>query len=162
MSGTRLAIVSALLLAGSVAMAKPAAKPSGQVLGKAFVTGEEVKDIAPSALVQRFSKAPPRAEVKRQEGGHWLGTIVAFFRKPSAAGPITIWVYEKADKAQKDREPVEVMSVDTSPKDVLVHQVDLDPDNGYNKDHVYQIMVGQIISKKQKIYATGEVKLLAK
>ena len=133
----------------------------GKLGGKAYFVLERPKDVSLASLERQFDKVPPKSELKREKAGHWVGTMVAFFRKPSAQGPITVWLYDKGDKqALKDREPIHQFSVDSTPKEAFVHELDLDPDNGFNKEKSYLVMVGQLINKKEKIYATGEVKLL--
>ena len=163
MSAARLvlfALVPAVVLAASPALAKTAKAPS-KLAGKAFVTGDAVKDQAPDAVGRQFANAPAQSSLGRKENGHWVGTVVAFFKKPSVPGPIIVWVFDKADKQSiKDNEPVQAITVESTPRDTLVHEVDFDPDQGYNKDHVYLVKVGQILSKKPKAYAVGEVKLI--
>jgi hypothetical protein len=163
MSAARLvlfALVSAVLLVAGPALGKPAKAPS-KLGGKAFVTGEAVKDQAPDALGRQFASAPPQSSLGRKANGHWTGTLVGFFKKPSVPGPLIIWVFDKADKQSlKDNEPVQAITVESTPRDTLVHEMDFDPDQGYNKEHVYVVRVGQIIQKKPKAYATGEVKLI--
>jgi hypothetical protein len=163
MSAARLvlfALLPAVLLGASPALAKPAKAPP-KLAGKAFVTGDAVKDQAADALGQQFASAPAQSTLGRKANGHWTGTLVAFFKKPSVPGPLIIWVFDKADKqALKDNESVQAITVESTPRDVLVHEMDFDPDQGYNKEHVYIVRVGQIISKKPKAYATGEVKLI--
>jgi len=141
------------------------AKLPPKLLGKAFVLAEKPADQDAAALAKICEKAPPVAELQREKGqnGHWVGNLVAFFRKPSVKGPVIIWIYDKADKQSiKDGEPIQALSVDTSPKDLFLHELDLDPDQGYNKDRTYLIRVGQLIGKKERVYAVGEVKLLKK
>jgi hypothetical protein len=129
--------------------------------GKIYFATERPSDVSVAALERQFAKAAPKAEVRREKGGHWVVTMVAFFRKPSVEGPITIWLYDKGDKqALKNKEPVHQFSVDSTPKEAFVYELDLDPDNGFGKDKSYLVMAGQLISKKEKIYATGEIKLL--
>jgi len=144
-----------LLLGAPAAMAK---EPTPK--GKVFVLPERPKDTSPQELVRLAKSAKP--EVPRDaKTKTWNFSAVAFFKKKSVQGPITIWLYDKADKeALKAKEPVQVLSLDSSPRDVFVHDFELDPDAGYNKDHVYLLMIGQIIGKRDTVYASGEVKLL--
>lgn len=152
---TTLALGLAVLTLGA-----PSVDAKGKLGGKAFFAAERPKDVSLASLERQFASAP-KSELRREKGGHWIGTMVAFFRKPSAQGPITVWLYDKADKqALKDKEPIHQFSVDSTPKEVFVHEIDFDPDNGFNKEKSYLVMVGQLINKKEKIYATGEVKLL--
>jgi hypothetical protein len=144
-----------------VVVAAIAPADAAKLGGKVYFTTEHVKDQSPAALQKIFEKGSPKAEVKRDKSGHWVINIVAFFRKPSVQGPITVWLYDKADKqALKEKEPTHQFSVDSTPKDVFVHELDLDPDTGFRKEHTYLVMVGQLIAKKEKVYATGELKLL--
>lgn len=138
------------------------AKVPGKMKGKIFFTTERIKDVAPDALVGLFSKRKPSIELHRTKDKHWKVTLVAFFRKASAHGPITVWLYDKADKASlRAKEPVHVMSLNNSePKKVFVHDLDIDPGYGFNKKHSYLIFVGQIIGKRHRHYARGEVSLL--
>jgi len=149
------ALAVALLGIGGTAAGK------GKLGGKVYFALERPRDVTAAALERQFDKVPPKTEIKREKSGHWIATMVAFFRKPSVQGPITVWLYDKADKqALKDKEPIHQFSVDSTPKDVFVHEIDFDPDNGFNKEKSYLVMVGQLINKKEKVYATGEVKLL--
>jgi len=137
------------------------AKVPRAVAGKAYLTPERIKDQDPAALAKLFAKRKPQIELKREKDGHWKATLVAFFRKASAHGPITLWLYDKADKAAlRAKEPVHVMSVNNSaPKEVFIYDLDIDPGYGFNKKHTYLIFVGQIIGKRDARYATGEVSL---
>jgi hypothetical protein len=158
----RLQVTSAVWL-GTLILAVMAGSvdAKGKLGGKIFFTRERPRDVSAAALEREFEKLPPKAEVRREKAGHWVVTLVAFFRKPSAQGPITVWLYDKTDKqAIKDKEPIHQFSVDATSKEVFVHELDLDPDTGFNKEKSYLVMVGQLISKKEKIYATGEIKLL--
>ncbi len=142
------------------APAKPSKAPP-KLAGRVFVTADRVKDVARESLARQFQNAAPQAVLARRQNGHWVGTVVAFFKKPAVQGPIILWIFDKADKqALKDNEPVQAVTVDAKASDTFVHETDFDPDQGYNKDHTYIIRVGQIIAKKEKVYATGEVKLL--
>jgi hypothetical protein len=145
----------------AVLLGAPTVEAKGKLGGKAYFAAERPKDVSLASLERQFASASAKSELRREKGGHWIGTMVAFFRKPSAQGPVTVWLYDKADKqALKDREPIHQFSVDSTPKEVFVHEIDFDPDNGFNKEKSYLVMVGQLINKKEKIYATGEVKLL--
>jgi hypothetical protein len=151
---------AAMLLAAVPAYSKTAKAPA-KLAGKVFVTGEAVKDLEADSLGRQFGGASGQSTLGRKSNGHWLGTIVGFFKKPSVPGPIIIWVFDKADKeAVKANEPVQAITVESSPREVFVHEMDFDPDQGYNRDHVYLIRIGQIIAKKPKVYASGDVKLL--
>lgn len=153
-------LLAAMLLAAGPAYSKTAKAPA-KLAGKVFVTAEAVKDLEPEALGRQFLGASGQSTLGRKSNGHWLGTIVGFFKKPSVPGPIIVWVFDKADKeALKSNEPVQAITVESTPREVFVHEMDYDPDQGYNKDHVYLVRIGQIISKKIKVYAAGEVKLL--
>jgi len=157
----RMAMAAGVIcLLTSAAYAKEAKVP-GKLLGKVFFATEKPKDVAPEALVKQFEKATAKAEAKRGKAKLWEVTLVAFFKKESVPGPVTIWIFDKADKASiKSREAEHEFSVEAQPKKVFVHDLSLDPDQGYNKDHTYIIQVGQLIQKKERIYATGELKLL--
>ena len=146
-----------LLMAGSAS-----AKTPRKMAGKIYFTTDRIKDVAPGALAGLFGKRKPKIELTREKDKHWKTTIVAFFRKPSAFGPITIWLYDKADKAAlRAKEPVHVMSVNNSkPKDLFVYDLDIDPNYGFNKKRTYIVFVGQIIGKRHRHYARGEVSLL--
>ena len=162
MSAARTIVLAAsMLLVAGAASAKPSGAGS-KLGGKAFITADAVKDQAPEALGRQFQNAPAQGSLGRRTNGRWTGTLVAFYKKPSVEGPTIVWIFDKADKqALKDNEPVQAVTVDGSkPGEVFVHEIDFDPDQGYNKEHVYLVRVGQIIGKKSKVYASGEVKLV--
>jgi len=145
------------LLLSSVAEAR---LPSA-VLGKAFFTVERIKDADTDALAKLFVKAKPRIELERGKDKRWKATLVAFFRKAPADGPMTLWLYDKEDKASlKAKEPVHVFSIDNvKPKQVFIYDLDIDPDRGFNKNHTYLVFIGQIFGKRHQHYAKGEVAL---
>ena len=136
-------------------------KVPNKLLAKVFFTNEKIKDQTPQALALQFEKSPAKGEAKRGKKGRWTVTLVAFFKKITNPGPITIWVYDRADKESlKAKEPIQAISVDTSaPKEIFIHDLDLDPDLGYNKGRVYLVQVGQIIAKQEKIFAAGDLVL---
>jgi hypothetical protein len=157
----RMAMAAGLVCLLTSALHAKDVKVPGKLSGKAFFVTEKPKDVAPEALVKQFEKTAPKAEAKRGKAKLWELTMVAFFKKESVPGPVTIWIFDKADKDSiKSREPVHEFSVDSQPKKVFVHEISLDPDQGYNKDHTYLIQVGQLVQKKERIYATGELRLL--
>lgn len=131
-----------------------------KVAGKIFFTDDKIKDITPEVLIKTFEKQSPKGKISRIDKGHWNTNLVAFFKKESIPGPITVWIYDKADKDSiKAKEPVQAISVDRSPSTVFVHTLDLDPDQGFAKEHTYLVIIGQIVQKKEKVYATGEMTL---
>jgi hypothetical protein len=146
-------LVLVLALGSSGVMAKTPSK----LLKKAFFTAERIKDQSPEALARLFEKSPPKGEIRREAKGRWQPTMVAFFAKKSVDGPVTIWLFDKADK---DQEPIQALSVDAKPTEIFVHELDIDPDLGYNAGHTYLVKVGQIVAKKERIYAAGELKLV--
>jgi hypothetical protein len=128
--------------------------------GKVFCSTQRIKDVAAEALIRIFSEKTAKADVPREKNGRWKTTLVAFFRKESIPGPMTIWLLDKDDKeALKANEPTQVISAESTPKEVFVNDIELDPDQGFNKGRTYLIRVGQIINKAPKIYATGEIVL---
>jgi hypothetical protein len=132
------------------------------VEGKVFFTSSTIQDISTKALVRRFEKEKANAELKRNKNGHWTVTIAAFLRRKPHPGPITIWLYDKQDKAAlKAKEPVNAISVDGRGRSVFIHELDISPDLGFNKGRVYYVYVGQILGKRDKVFARGEVELLA-
>lgn len=155
----RVALTAGLLCLAGPALAKEAKVP-GKLLGKVFFVAEKPKDVDPESLVRQFEKSQPKTELKRGKAKTWQTAAVAFFRKESVQGPVTIWIYDKADKdAIRSKEPTHEFSVDSQPKKVFIHDLDFDPDQGYNPNHTYIVHIGQIISKKERIYATGEITL---
>jgi hypothetical protein len=155
---TEVVVLSFLL---SISAAAAEARTPAKLVGKVFFTSEDLKDRSPEALIREFERKAPKAEAKREKNGHWRVTLVAFFKKGSVPGPMTIWFYDKADKeALKAKEPIQAQSVDSKPTEIFVHEMDIDPDLGYNRDHSYLVQVGQIISKQEKYYAAGELALL--
>jgi hypothetical protein len=156
----RLGIITGLISLTVVAGLAEAKVPR-KLQGKIFFTTSEIKDQAPAALVRLFSGVKPKIQLKRGKKGHWTCTMVAFFRKKSHPGPITLWMYDKADKAAiRAKEATDIKSVNATETTAFVHDLDISPDRGFNKGHSYLIWVGQIIGKRSKIYARGEVSLL--
>lgn len=128
--------------------------------GKIYFTTDRIKDRACKALKKKFAKSKPSIEVKRNKDKSWDVTMVGMFRKKSYPGPITLWFYDKADKAAlKAGEVVHVESVDTKPTKCFVHNLLIDPSRGFNKNRTYLIKVGQILGKRNRVYAAGEVNL---
>jgi hypothetical protein len=155
--GITIGAIALLLSSGSEGKSK-LPRP---VIGKVFFTKQRIRDQAPMAMARKFSAHKPKIELKRGADKHWNVTLVAFFRKESYPGPITIWLYDKKDKAAiRDKEPVNAVSVDAKPKTTFIYDLDINPDLGFNKGYTYLIHVGQIIGRKTKVYARGEVSLL--
>jgi hypothetical protein len=150
-----------VIAAGIFFAAAVEAKTPSKLLGKVFFSSEKLKDASADAVIRQFEKNTQKAELRRDKNKHWMATLVAFFKKPSVPGPVTIWIFDKADKDSiKAREPIQAISVDSPPKEIFINDLDLDPDQGYNKGHTYLFQVGQIIAKKEKLYAAGEVTLV--
>jgi hypothetical protein len=146
-----------LFLGSSVAEAKVPSK----LLGKAFCSPSRIKDASPEALGRLFSGLKGKIEIKRSKDKHWKCTLVAFFRKLSSPGPITLLYYDKADKAAvRRKEVVDMKSVEAKETKVLVLDLDISPDRGFNKNRSYLIHVGQIFGKRTKIYARGQLNLV--
>lgn len=149
--------IMTLLLGMSVAEAKVPRK----LQGKAFCSPSKIKDTSPEALIRMFSGLKGKIELKRDKDKHWKCTLVAFFRKVSSPGPITLLYFDKADKAAlKRKEVVDMKSVDAKETDVLVLDLDISPDRGFNKNRAYLIHIGQIFGKRTKIYARGQLNLI--
>lgn len=128
--------------------------------GKIYFTTMAIKDRSGKALKKQFAKAKPTIEVKRNKDKSWDVTIVAFLKRKSYPGPLTLWFYDKADKAAlKAGEVVHVESVDAKPTKFFVHNLLIDPSRGFNKNRTYIIKVGQILGKRNRVYAVGEVVL---
>ena len=150
-------VITGLALSGAVL-----AKVPRSVEGKVFFTSSKIQETSIKALVRRFEKGTALAELKRNKNGHWTVTIAAFLGRTPYPGPITIWLYDKRDKAAlKAKEPVNAISVDGRGRSVFIHELDISPDLGFNKGRVYHVHVGQIIGKRDKVFARGEVELLA-
>lgn len=146
-----------LLLASAVVEARV----PGRMRGKIYFTTSPIKDQAPKALVRQFSSSKPTIELKRDKEKRWPVTLVAFFRRKSTPGPVTIWIYDKADAraAIRAKEPVHLMSINAQPTTAFVHDLVIDPDRGFNKNRTYIVHVGQIFGKRWKVYARGQVQL---
>ena len=159
--GAILLVVTTLvmLIAGDVA-AK--AKTSRKLRGKIFFAAK-ILDRGPAAVQRLFKDSKPKATLKREKGkdGHWVTVMAAFFRKKSYAGPMTLWFFDKTDKAAlRAKQAMHVMSVNSSgPSTVFVYDLDISPNDGFNKGRAYIVRVGQIIGKRSRIYASGEVNL---
>ena len=126
--------------------------------GKIYFTNEAIKDRSGKALKKQFANSKPSIEIKRTKDKSWEVTMVAFLKRKSYPGPITLWFYDKADKAAiKAGEVVHVESVDSKPTKYFVHHLLIDPSRGFNKNRTYIIKVGQILGKRNRVYAVGEV-----
>lgn len=136
------------------------AKIPKRLKGKVFFSTEKVLDSAEAKVVKAFKKAKPKIVLKRQKDKRWKVTVVAFFKKAAAKGPITVWFYNAANKAPlKKQDPVFVQSLNVEAKNHLVYELDIDPNDGFNKMKSYWIYFGQIFGSKNKIYAKGKVQL---
>ncbi len=143
-----------------VAASTAQAKIPRALWGKVFFTTNKIVDQSPEALAQKFKGASPNITLTRGKDGHWSVTVVAFFRKPSHPGPMTFWFYDKNDKgAVKAKEPCHASSVPSSPGSVFVYDLDINPDFGFNKGYSYLVHVGQIIKKRNVVYARGQFSL---
>jgi len=128
--------------------------------GKIYFTTQAIKDRSGKALKKQFAKSKPSIELKRNKDKSWDVIMVAFLKRKSYPGPITLWFYDKADKAaMKAGEVVHVESVDAKPTKYYVHSLLIDPSRGFNKTRTYVIKVGQILGKRNRVYAVGEVVL---
>lgn len=132
-----------------------------RVAGKVFVSEAPLKDVSYKALVKHFARKKPSVELTRTKEKTWKGTMVAFFRKKAYAGPITIWIYDKEDKASiKAQEPTSARSVDQKGTGRhFVYDLVLDENVGFNKNRTYLLWVGQIVGGKNRVYARGQVTL---
>lgn len=126
------------------------------VRSNVYFTASPIRDVTTKALVRLFEKQEPRAKLKRKKDGHWTTTIVAFLRRKPYPGPITIWLYDKEDKVA-----LSAVSVDGRGRPIFIHELDISPDLGFNKGRTYYVQVGQIIGKRNMVFARGEVELLA-
>ena len=128
--------------------------------GKIYFTNQVIRDRSGKALKKLFAKSLPTIEIKRNKDKSWDVTMVAFLKRQSYPGPITLWFYDKADKAaRKAGEVVHVESVDAKPTKFFIHNLLIDPSRGFNKNRTYIIKVGQILGKRNRVYAVGEVVL---
>ncbi|MCA9669472.1 MAG: hypothetical protein KC503_27945 [Myxococcales bacterium] len=164
MTRSSIRLVVALALLASSAPAEAKRKGGGAIpramLRKVYFSKPPIKNAELSRLVSRFKGAKAHASLVRDARKEWKVNMVAFFRKKSFPGPITIWVYDKADKASiKAKEPVHVISVNASPTRAFVHELFLDANVGFNKNHTYLVQVGQLIKRRARIYASGELEL---
>ena len=139
------------------------AKVPRALAGKVFFSADPVSDLGQAALIKRFTRKKPTIKLTRPKtkDSRWKTTLVAFFRKPSVDGPVTVWIYDRADpKSIKAKEPVHVASINAKgPGEFFVHELTLNPDVGFNRKHTYVVYVGQIIGKKTKYYARGTIPL---
>ena len=112
-------------------------------------------------MVDRFSKQrKAHLLLKRNKTKVWKATVVAFPKRVPYPGPITIWWYDTADKeAIKARHPTHAESVYTKASSVFVHDIVMDPDDGFNSGRTYRIYIGQIIGKRSRYYAKGTLTL---
>lgn len=157
--------VSVLFLVAALALvAQPAAaqkKNPRHLAGKAFFSAERIPDTGRSLMLERFKKAKAEITLTRGKKKTWKATLVAFLSRTPYGGPITVWWYDKADPASfKAKEPAHVESVNQSKiRTLFVHDIEMDPNIGFNRKHTYRVYVGQIIGKRHKYLAKGLIKL---
>ncbi|MBW2735183.1 MAG: hypothetical protein JRH20_22605 [Deltaproteobacteria bacterium] len=112
-------------------------------------------------MLARFSKKKGAGVLPRGADKHWKGSMVAFLKKRCYAGPITIWYFDKSDKGAVKRK--EYSHMESTPggkaREIVVHDLDLDPDVGLNKGRTYIIHLGQLLGRRKVIFAKGEVTL---
>jgi hypothetical protein len=155
--------IAIMLGATCLVLASPSqAKLPKNVRGRAFVA-TSLHDVGRKALLKRYgkekkavSKLPFNKDRKR-----WKGTIVGFFKRWPYGGPITVWLYDKADKDAIKNKTVSHLETANppKPKEIFVHDIELDPNDGLNKGRTYLIRIGQIVGRRELIYAQGEVTL---
>lgn len=152
-------LVAALALVAQPAVAQK--KNPKHLAGKVFFSAERIPDTGRSEMLKRFKKAKPEITLTRGKNKTWKATIVAFLSRAPYGGPITVWWYDQADKASfKAQEAAHVESVNQSKvRTLFVHDIEMDPNIGFNKKHAYWIYVGQIVGKRHKYLAKGLVKL---
>ena len=148
-------------LVGSGLVATPAAaKTPRKLVGKVFFGSVKLMDQSPEALVKTFDAQKPEGKAGRA-GDKWTTTLAAFFRNKSFPGPISVWFYDKSDKGSiKAKQAMHVLTINAAPTETLVHTIDIFGDDGFNKGRTYLLWVGQIVRKRAKIYARGELTLL--
>lgn len=147
-----------LLLVGGAASAR-----RSPLAGKAFFADAKALDVSVAALRKRFRGKKPRAKLARQaKKKKWVTTVVAFFRKQSFPGPITVWFYDTSDKqAIKAHQPTHLITIDAKPTRVLRRTIDVFENDGFNKGRSYLVKIGQIVGKRgrERIYARGVISL---
>jgi hypothetical protein len=130
------------------------------MLGKVYFSEQGIRDQQPQALMAQFSKVTAPFKIKPKDK-KWTFSIAAFFRKLSYDGPMTLWFYDKADKAAlKANEPVDIKSIPAQPTKIYCSELELSTETGFNKNTTYILQVGQIIGKNNQIFAKGEFTLL--
>lgn len=150
------------MIAGLMLLAPPAeAKLPKKLRGKIFAASPRIEDASRDKLLARFSKAKPSSALPRGKDKHWKGTLVAFLKKRCYAGPITIWYFDKSDKSAVKKKQFSHMESTPHGKEreIVVHDIDLDPDVGLNKGRTYIIHLGQLLGRRRVIFAKGEVTL---
>lgn len=154
-----LSVIAAMAFVASPVRAQK--KNPRQLAGKVFFSAERIPDTGRSEMLKRFKKGKAEITLTRGKNKTWKATLVAFLSRAPYGGPITVWWYDQADKASfKAKEPAHVESVNRAKISTLfVHDIEMDPNIGFNKKHAYWIYVGQIVGKHHKYLAKGLVKL---
>lgn len=139
------------------------AKLPKTVRGRAFVAAS-LDSASRRALIKRYQnekKATSKLAFDKVRK-RWKGTVVGFFKRFPYGGPITVWLYDKADKDAIKSKTVSHLASVTKPKpnELFVHDLELDPNDGLNKGRTYLLLIGQIVGRRELIYARGEVTLL--
>lgn len=151
-----------VVLAGLLLTALPAqAKVPKHLRGKIFVSATRIDDASRGKLLSRFGKAKPESTLVRGEDKHWKGTLVAFLKKRCYPGPISLWYFDKSDKDALKKKQFAHMEATPHGKarEIIVYDLDLDPDVGLNKGRTYIIHLGQLVGKRRVLFAQGEVTL---
>jgi len=158
MNPRKVVVMAAVLMITGTLSTEAQARP---LRGRVFFSNTPFKDVAYKPMARWAAKQKPFITLMRTKKKDWRVQVAAFFKRKSYPGPITVWIYDKADKASiKAKEPVWVQSIDGfKPTRLWTHEVYFDPDVGFNKNHTYIVMVGQIIGGKQRVFARGTAEL---
>lgn len=145
-----------LVLWAGAARAESVADATRHLRGRVATDDKEFPDLPGKKMAQYLEEHIKVRSFKKESGGIWPVYFYAVFKQEAAAGPITVFVYEKGD----DEGAVDARSLKNSSKTwTFKGHVELDENLGFNKGRTYEIRVGQLIKNSPRIYARVEVVL---
>jgi hypothetical protein len=126
-----------------------------KVKGKSFFTNMVLTDKSFATLVEKFADKQPSIALRRASDNTWSVTMVSFPSRRPAGGPVMLWLTRKGG----DGKPIVTKTVERRKlKPHLVYDLLLDGEKGFRMCNTYVIELGQIIRKKYKVYAAGELR----
>lgn len=139
-----------------VAKAESVSEATKSLRGRVASDDKEFPDLQGKELVKYLEARIKPRTFKKGADGIWPIYFYAILNKEAAAGPITVFIFDK-------KEPTEAIDARSLKNDlktwVFRGRVELDENLGFNKGRTYELRIGQIFGKTSKIYAKFEVTL---